>query len=336
MVVCQLHFEPEYLLVNKKGQRVSLTKDAIPTIFDAKPLTQTVIQKPTLREVASSSNEQAKNPGKPKTCVQCIHHDVTIQALNMKITLLQATCTERQEIIDDLRKEIRILRRPNPIIQRICPVCNEEFPSHRINQHRCKISYLRGQHYESTVSVHHMYECFVCKMECESFKATQHHIIKYHRRNTNCSVCSQDFTMLEFEMHICTGLKSLNCSYCQQEFTTTKNLLQHLYDCNKSEKLTWKCDYCQKYFFMESLMSIHMENHENNKDEFFCNVCTKSFAKKHLLRMHKKRAHFSIGRKYAPLKLYFHSRKKNGLIFIFLQDIYAMNVEKVHTKVNST
>ena len=141
------------------------------------------------------------------------------------------------------------------------------------------------QRLNRNASTDRIFECFICKIKCKSLQATRQHLIKNHKRDMNCSVCNQNFTVLEFEMHACTELESLICSYCQQGFKTTKNLLEHFNDCS-NEKLAFKCDYCKKFYFMESLLSLHMKNHQNN---FGCNLCNKSFSKKHLLQIHEKR-----------------------------------------------
>lgn len=184
-------------------------------------------------------------------------------------------------------------KQPKPIGKARSSVCKE-------NESNI-IPNLTDQQNEETLPLHKheqtvntfRFECFICKMKFESQKATRHHLIQNHKRDVKCYVCNQNLTSLEREMHICTGLKSLNCSYCQQECTSTKSLFLHLNDCNKSEKLTYKCDHCPDYFFMKSLLSVHMENHKN---EFVCNICTKSFATKILLSRHEKR-HNAIGRK---------------------------------------
>lgn len=282
MVICELHFEPKHLHITKTGIRLS--KDAVPTIFEAKPLALPIVQQPTLssqQAVIPKVSIECKNvefiPPKPQltnSCNRCVQQDVAIQALKAEVAKLQTTCTERLCIIQGLRKEMRKLKGL------------EESEPETISL----------QQNEKTSKKLH-FECFICKTKFDSFKETRRHVIENHRPNVKCPVCKHQFTSLELEVHTCTGLESLNCTYCQRDFMSTKSLLKHLNDCNKSEQLAYKCDWCRDYFFMESLLAAHMKNHGVNKNEFACNICSKSYATKKSLSKHKMR-HIDNEEKY--------------------------------------
>lgn len=290
MMICELHFEPKFLRFNKRGCR--LTKDAVPTIFDANPLALPIIQQsiPPNQEaiIPEISIKEENTEFIPPTrqlvndCDRCAQQDVAIQALKAEIAKLQSTCTERLCIIQGLQKEIRELKGPErnepEIISHLTEQQNGKSLMKPANFYLCK-----------------RFECYICKTEFGSVGVMRRHMVENHRPNAMCFVCSQQFTSLEFDRHICTGLESLSCTYCQQSFMSMKSLLEHLNGCDKSEKFAYKCDQCRSYFFMESLLSIHTKNHEVKKNDFVCDICTKSFATKQLLGAHKRRHN---GQKY--------------------------------------
>lgn len=103
-------------------------------------------------------------------------------------------------------------------------------------------------------------------------------------------MCQEYFTKMELDAHICCGLTSINCGYCQQAFTSTKSLLQHLQDC-KSEKLSFECGKCPKYFLMEFLADLHRKNHKDSEPPkmYYCGMCSSSFNCRRQLKLHKER-----------------------------------------------
>lgn len=288
------------MLFNKKG--IKLTQDAIPTIFDANPLTQPI--QPTAKEVALPPIEEALIPersfrhepdfefiaaAQPSiACDRCIQQDVTIRALMAEITQLKATCTEQQAIINSLRKgnDIQIAKQPNPIEAAISPKANSHLPVQQNEKHM-----IGGSSQQTAKSD---FDCFICKMKLESLEAMQRHMTEIHGCNDPCSVCNQKFKSSELGVHKCAGLELMECAYCQQTCASTKSLLQHLNECNKSEKHIYKCSLCRKQFFMESLVSVHIEHHGNTEKKFVCKICTKNFATAELLCAHEKR-HNAVG-----------------------------------------
>lgn len=139
------------------------------------------------------------------------------------------------------------------------------------------------------------FECYICKMECKSRHKTQIHM-KEHIRKNKCLVCQEWYTKVELEAHICCGLNSINCVYCQQTFTTTKSLLLHLQDC-KSEKISYECGRCPKYFLMEFLADLHRKNHKDieTPKTYYCTMCSNSFDCRRQLKLHRERHNESRG-----------------------------------------
>lgn len=132
------------------------------------------------------------------------------------------------------------------------------------------------------------FECFLCKLKFTSLYDTRKHL-KLHKRSEKCVVCNKIYTKKELEEHLCSDLKVINCAYCNQSFRSTKNLLKHLEESCKKDRLIYKCDSCSKYFPMEIIRDLHSDHHKVPSKTYMCDMCPKLFASAYQLKKHKKR-----------------------------------------------
>lgn len=169
-----------------------------------------------------------------------------------------------------------------------CANCNECFASSiKITKHMKEVH---------SAARTRTYECYICKLTFKSQNKTQIHL-REHTRNVKCIVCQDWCTKAESETHICVGLNAVSCGYCQQTFTATKYLLAHLQDC-KSEKISYQCGKCPKFFLMELLADLHRKNHNDNEPPkmYYCTMCSNSFDCRRQLKLHKERHNESLGK----------------------------------------
>lgn len=144
------------------------------------------------------------------------------------------------------------------------------------------------------------FECFICKMKLSSLHDTRKHLKLKHKRDEKCTICNMELTTKELNEHICSGLKTNRCVYCKKSFECMNNLLNHLEQECKHEKLMYKCYVCKKYYPMKSIRDVHMKYHTVKPMEHLCDICPKSFAQRVLLLAHKKR-HGARGKESKPI-----------------------------------
>lgn len=279
-VICQNHFEPKYLRNQKHGIR--LTKDAIPTLFDAKPLpipletisSKTVPKqiayvdmKPTIQFITSTEHQQdfghvpqtESHQQQSKACVRCIQQDVKIQMLQVKIQKLQNTCDQRRDTIDSLRKELNILKRPDPSMQERCPVCYDKFPA--VDEHLCNGKTVVGCEYCD--------ETFTSTSKLLSHLSTQHHDKRFYK----CEFCPRRFPML---------------------------ILMVFHEkCHPSDKSEVACEFCDVKYVTKYQLNKHIEEMHSNAPTiqklYECGTCGECYSTAQQLLNHRSTAHVKLG-----------------------------------------
>lgn len=159
-----------------------------------------------------------------------------------------------------------------------CGTCGKSFySSHNLKIHTEKV------HEQGEIDE---FECYMCQVKLKSLYQTRQHIKFAHQRNEHCQVCLMYFTTQEMSEHLCDGLSG--CTVCHQTFKTTPDLLHHLDNDCKHEKLLYKCDICAKFFAMELIKDVHMKRHVKKVKKFSCDLCPNNFESYVGLYCHKK------------------------------------------------
>lgn len=310
----------------QKHGKARLRKDAIPSIFESEPLaTPAQLATPTKISTelrANVTNTQsinatvnAKSTVQPKNfafgipqpkqqqqsraCELCIHQDVKIQILQVKITKLQATCAERQETIEELRKELRMLKRPSPVPHERCAVCNGKFPLDCENEHLCDgatellcdyceetfrstaklMLHLSGQHDNKR-----FFKCELCpkRFSMRSLMEIHKKCHDVYRVEFVCKICDTKYATKyqlnkhidEHHLNVRTVEKAHECGTCGECFTTATQLLNHKLGTHLL-LADFECYMCKTKFHSLKASRRHLtEKHQQNLK---CAVCNEKY-----------------------------------------------------------
>lgn len=135
------------------------------------------------------------------------------------------------------------------------------------------------------------FECYRCGEKFSSSWKTSVHLRQhYAAEKYQCNVCRARFVVWnDYNRHLCQGT-SIACSYCNETFFNTIALLNHL-DQAHDEKTLFKCQKCARFYSMELLKQIHMQQHVDVESEdskmYGCTICKKRFSNRLSLRNHK-------------------------------------------------
>lgn len=143
---------------------------------------------------------------------------------------------------------------------------------------------------ETNEKIKRTYECFICKSQHQSKGAVRKHL-NLHARDKQCNICESDFTANELRSHLCqSDEKEIPCEYCSMSFSTTISLLEHIKD---HERRMYQCEKCPRFFGMNRLKKIHMDNHKFKVKPYICEICSKGLSDPHALKMHIQGQHSS-------------------------------------------
>lgn len=132
------------------------------------------------------------------------------------------------------------------------------------------------------------YQCYLCRTNFSTTEEIRVHM-KRHERDQKCEICKMELTFVELNSHLCGERRSIRCDYCATEFTATLKLIDHLEESHEKGLSFHQCERCPKYFAMLALKEFHMASHDGQSKQFVCNVCSKTFSTKILLKTHSKR-----------------------------------------------
>lgn len=130
--------------------------------------------------------------------------------------------------------------------------------------------------------------CFVCNMEFGALHLLQKHI---ESKQFFCRVCIVEFSNHnELEIHL-NSHRPFKCRTCQSVFFSKKDLFQHK-QANKQCNYRIECEQCQKMFYEERCLKIHIKRyHSHSTETYSCVVCGKTFNTLEILNYHLKRIH---------------------------------------------
>ena len=155
-------------------------------------------------------------------------------------------------------------------------------------------------------------KCFDCNKTFSNREQLKRHM-KYHRlnpRSFDCSECGKTFTMkIELLHHISSnhaGISLVKCPICNKRFTTVQSMKAHVrivhegikahkcpecdFSCGarpnlmkhiqvRHTKIRVPCDLCHQTFTDKSYLKTHYTLvHEENKPEFACEICKRTFS----------------------------------------------------------
>lgn len=103
----------------------------------------------------------------------------------------------------------------------------------------------------------------------------------------NCKIKVEE-SKLE-ESNGVTRIKKYYCIFCSEKFHLKSVLRKHMATAHRSER-QFSCPQCDKKFFREHYMRIHLRSHTTEKP-FLCELCDYKFTKKHRLDSHIRRSH---------------------------------------------
>ncbi|XP_063632103.1 PR domain zinc finger protein 5-like isoform X7 [Cydia splendana] len=149
--------------------------------------------------------------------------------------------------------------------------------------------------------------CVMCKVEFNSFKHLQEHMI-VHFRNYVCDICDSGFinrrmqrahakthltgkfvcstcskvfdTVLKLKSHerqVHSTIKYNKCGYCSEKFKDFKHKLKHLTDVHGIKKEKSKCKACDKAFSSPSALSVHIKRNHLIERHHKCDQCEMTF-----------------------------------------------------------
>lgn len=120
------------------------------------------------------------------------------------------------------------------------------------------------------------------------------------KKEFECELCSKQFYKKEtLEQHLEHGHEEdegesktdRTCEFCQKVFKKHKYLLVHLQAVHFEHKFTCERDSCGREFSFKRSLIRHIANIHDNKKDFLCTSCSKSFRCKYDLQLHIKDNH---------------------------------------------
>lgn len=114
---------------------------------------------------------------------------------------------------------------------------------------------------------------------------------KKTKKRLMCEICRETLTTTSQKTHLCGSENSIQCEYCEERFEVTTQLLNHLHAVHSENIRLYRCIKCPKFLPMEVLRIYHQKSHGENEKLFTCDICSKNFSTKMLLRRHTVRRH---------------------------------------------
>ncbi|XP_063707595.1 uncharacterized protein LOC134836307 [Culicoides brevitarsis] len=136
--------------------------------------------------------------------------------------------------------------------------------------------------------------CEICGVDFDTNTRLLQHVRRVHRpKSFSCTHCSKQFTLkCNLDRHI-KSLHSNNpsklvCEHCGNEYTNQNTLNEHMEMAHKKSKI-WKCNVCDKTFFIKRLLKVHEIVHSEYRP-FQCTQCDQCYKRRSHLDRH---IHFS-------------------------------------------
>ncbi|XP_052859862.1 transcription factor grauzone-like [Anopheles cruzii] len=158
---------------------------------------------------------------------------------------------------------------------------------------QCHVSYPKSYLLKAHRALHVQEECRICKKVLSNNQSLKVHIAQMHGDDGNhiCDTCGKVFrTKAAMERHIKEHLglelvERMQCEYCKKWFNGKYNLKKHIRFLHNEEGQEFRCDICQH----ESPNSRALANHKlrvHVEEKYECEYCGKRFKRRPNLREH--------------------------------------------------
>ena len=142
------------------------------------------------------------------------------------------------------------------------------------------------------------------------------HEFKQPKKRFKCEKCYCVFNIeINFNTHVleCQGRKAplmrrkwkivnrrkkvvkkvteFKCDLCGKDVSTTGSLNRHKAMVHNIKELPFKCEKCEKRFFSESYLKVHVTRFHENIRPFGCNLCNFRFFNQACLKSHIEKVH---------------------------------------------
>ncbi|KAG5668630.1 hypothetical protein PVAND_016565 [Polypedilum vanderplanki] len=173
---------------------------------------------------------------------------------------------------------------------KICTICNKLF----------RTNYKLREHMQT----HENNPKFICEFsECgKTFKSKiglkEHSARHTGQFNFTCDICQKQFLLRSYflaHQKIHSNAKAFACTMCNKTFKSKQNLVNHE-NFHYGLKL-FPC-FCGKSFTTKTNLDVHAKSHEQQVEQFECNVCGKFFKTRAYLKVHTK-THYKSLQNYA-------------------------------------
>ncbi|XP_023273737.1 zinc finger protein 2-like isoform X3 [Seriola lalandi dorsalis] len=109
------------------------------------------------------------------------------------------------------------------------------------------------------------------------------------RGNKNtCLECGKTFSSCSALKNHCfvhTSARPFKCTHCHNTYKSRKDLNQHVLNHSKPKVLSFACNFCEKRFSSQGLLTVHLRHHTGERP-FACSYCDKRFLTKSVLKSH--------------------------------------------------
>lgn len=142
------------------------------------------------------------------------------------------------------------------------------------------------------------YTCTKCNKQFTKEKKYLKHLLIHEDLSLECDICKKSYAnQTQLDKHQAKHLKNMclvnNQSFVSQAQLLEDSMVEHTEEVEvkteiETQSPLLECDYCNVTFTKQRSLSMHMRKHRNKdeKREFICDTCGKTFAMKHLLQRH--------------------------------------------------
>jgi KRAB domain-containing zinc finger protein len=213
-----------------------------------------------------------------------------------------------------------------------CPQCPNSYCDTKLlkshidsvhNKIECKICcrWLSSNKYKRHIKVEHDVEwsfvCNYCQIYFNDEDAIQEHCNIQHPnenkpkfRMTSSYQCNICFVYLGNDLQLQRHVRELHsekrtyykasCCHCgKNDFLSKWNYKYHMYKYHQVP-FDYQCNQCEKSFIDQSSLDKHQRFHSKSR-QHFCDICNRAFESPKLMKVHKRRVHFTLTDEVCPI-----------------------------------
>lgn len=153
------------------------------------------------------------------------------------------------------------------------------------------------------------FSCYLCNWKFSTETALQNHLLFHTDKKTipMCEICGDKYAELadlkahlkghaekiilpeslgDLPLNLLQQCNIYTCESCEEQFTNLKTLRRHERFDHKNERKQFPCKYCEKSFARKYKLNEHMMTHNDDKP-YACRTCNKGFSSNTNLRTHQ-------------------------------------------------